>query len=498
MDYLTSAQLVKITIGAETPFGLRLASDFEPGASQGSSNDNEADLLIVNKVLRLVPGKRLVAKSTWRGHEVIAKLFFQKHHWERHFKRECAGLRLTNEAKLLTPKLLGQGNLATGNGSCIITEDLVDALPLGELTAEAGQLPDKLMDQMLKLVAQCHDFGIWQQDIHLDNFLCSANQLYIIDAAEIRHSKTRTPLDHKARMDNLALLFSQFPVSNDQQLDSLMAQYNLHCSKEPLIKNTHKLDHQLIAARRKRLEKYRRKLMRTSTAHQVKRSTDCFAIFDRALDGQLLTEFMQTPDQLIAQGILLKDGNTSTVAQITRGNKSYVVKRYNIKGFWHLVTRQFGRRRALNSWCASFMLNLLGISVPRSFIVMERRHLRWIVGESYLLCELAAGSRIDELVRDSGTDPITRQSIIDVFREFFYVMQRSRLSHGDCKATNFIFGPGRLTVLDLDAVKFHKTAIGYKRDFRKDLGRFARNWHADESCQAFNSEVNRLVATFES
>ena len=50
------------------------------------------------------------------------------------------------------------------------------------------------------------------------------------------------------------------------------------------------------------------------------------------------------------------------------------------------------------------------------------------------------------------------------------------ISHGDMKASNFLVAQDQVVVLDLDAMKQHKSAATARPRIRKDRARFLRNW----------------------
>jgi hypothetical protein len=68
-----------------------------------------------------------------------------------------------------------------------------------------------------------------------------------------------------------------------------------------------------------------------------------------------------------------------------------------------------------------------------------------------------------------------------------------QVSHGDMKATNFIFHSNKLFVLDLDAMKRYRNRNVYRRAILKDLGRFMKNWRG----KRFESEFEKLVKGIE-
>lgn len=60
----------------------------------------------------------------------------------------------------------------------------------------------------------------------------------------------------------------------------------------------------------------------------------------------------------------------------------------------------------------------------------------------------------------------------------FETLCRLRISHGDLKATNLLWHEGRVWLIDLDAMKQHRSDTAFARVWRRDRARFLRNWAA--------------------
>ena len=67
-----------------------------------------------------------------------------------------------------------------------------------------------------------------------------------------------------------------------------------------------------------------------------------------------------------------------------------------------------------------------------------------------------------------------------------------KISHGDMKASNFIFHNEQLIVLDLDGMKRHGSNRSFKRAIMKDFNRFMKNWRNNEYEEEFKSMINEL------
>ena len=58
---------------------------------------------------------------------------------------------------------------------------------------------------------------------------------------------------------------------------------------------------------------------------------------------------------------------------------------------------------------------------------------------------------------------------------------RERISHGDMKGHNLFWHDGRWALIDLDAMRQHRTRQGFFRAFARDRKRFLNNWPADSA-----------------
>ena len=67
------------------------------------------DPLVCEEVVRIIPGKRLVAFATWGNQEVAVKLFYEKGKAKRDAERDRFGSDVLTQANVPTPKLLYKG-----------------------------------------------------------------------------------------------------------------------------------------------------------------------------------------------------------------------------------------------------------------------------------------------------------------------------------------------------------------------------------------------------
>jgi tRNA A-37 threonylcarbamoyl transferase component Bud32 len=57
-----------------------------------------------------------------------------------------------------------------------------------------------------------------------------------------------------------------------------------------------------------------------------------------------------------------------------------------------------------------------------------------------------------------------------------HALRAARLSHGDLKATNILLSAAGPVLIDIDALRAHRSAAALERAHARDLARFMRNW----------------------
>jgi len=276
-------------------------------------------------------------------------------------------------------------------------------------------------------------------------------------------------------LQNLALLFAQFPVHNDAQVPAL---YQLYCSLRPqteLSSDPCMFSALLQQNRLARLRVVLDKLYRETSANVCIQKRDRFVVYRRALESPQLQEFLKMPDEFITRGQLLKNGNSSTVALVQIAGRDYVLKRYNIKSFWHGLRRALRPSRAWVSWRNAHMLEMLGVATPQPLLMMERR-FGALRREAYFLSEFVPG---EDVLRYLAKEPINSaawERVLTQFSQLFQVMRDYHIVHGDMKASNFISTTAALIVLDLDAMRTEPDKERFRKAFGRDLQRFIANW----------------------
>ncbi len=462
MTDFSSAELIAMGRHIPTPFSFSVET--EQGAVE----------LKIDSLLRVVPGKRLVALSTWQNRTVIVKIFISSNRWKRGMLKDIAGINRLNQARIPNPDLLLQTTTSDKKAGVLIIEYLRQGASLATLFDEATSIDDKaeILEMGVKVVADCHQAGLWQNDSHLDNFMLSAGIVYVLDGADIKSKGS--VLDSDTRLKNFAMFLAQFPVAQDKHWRDLFDQYSKQApglSADDAVR----FNKRIIKARRKRLNAFERKLTRSTTANRCEQGSNFFYIYDRSIHSAELDCFIADPDSFIDEKQLLKDGNSSTVALIKINERNYVLKRYNIKSFWHGISRAFRPSRAHHSWRNASVLEMLGVATAHPFLFLEERVFWLFRKRAYFLCEFIEGHDLGTAWKKQELEN-SENEIVALFRDLFKIMADYRISHGDMKATNFLLQDKELYVLDLDAMVRNRSKEKFTEKFSKDLERFRKNW----------------------
>jgi tRNA A-37 threonylcarbamoyl transferase component Bud32 len=244
--------------------------------------------LVVERWLRILPGKRLTGVGRWNGQTVLAKLFIAARGSERHWQRECRGIDSLNRHGLPSPKRLAAGRLE-GAGHYVLTEYLEGARAPG--ATAVGEL-----EGVFEAVGRMHALGILQEDVHLGNFLLGKDKLYVIDGDAIRPAGS-----DRERLDNLALLFAQLsPAACSGMQAELLAAYRK--GNPHLAVDAAQLKGAIARARDARLADVLDKCLRDCSLFKVAKRADRFFSLVRD-EADFLAPLIADPDAWLEQGI---------------------------------------------------------------------------------------------------------------------------------------------------------------------------------------------------
>ncbi len=434
------------------------------------------------QLLRHLPGRRVVCAGTFKGCEVVAKLYVDPHRAHAHARREARGVRAMMERGISTPALVHDH--VDPELEVLIFERIADASPALELWYRDRNMRARLLEQMVRAVAALHEAGLLQEDLHLGNFLLAHDRLYAIDGDGIRITGS---LSRERALDNLALLVAQLQPDNDGLFP---AAYRHYAAARGWPADDAQAQAFAIRAQTRRAACHdnhlAHKIFRECTAFSAHTDWRRFMVLDRRYDSPHLRAALADIDRTMSDGLYLKRGRTSTVSKIRVDETSLVVKRYNIKNFWHGMRRAARPTRAAVSWRNAQRLMLYGLPTPVPVALIERRFgpLRRV---SYFVTAFREGESAAAYmarVTPEQAMPAARR-IVALLRQ----LRRLNLSHGDLKATNLLVCDGEVLLTDLDALVQHRNASAAARAHARDLARFMRNWKEQPALQALFAQL---------
>lgn len=419
--------------------------------------------LQIQQWLRVLPEQRYVGRAEWQGRQVLAKLYVGSKA-QRHHSREEQGVRMLAQQQIPTPQLLDSGQ---HESLCwVLFEFLSDAQPLQQ------QIND--LQHALTCIAAMHRQGLWQADLHLDNFLQHQQQLYVIDGGGVQWQAAGQPLSADKVLQNLAVFFAQLDSWCDEQLKQLLHHYQQYSS---IKLELGQLQKEISKVRSWRIRDYLKKTARDCTLFSF--SKDKAGICAAQRDWlETVQPMLSEPDAFIEQGHIYKTGGAATVARVKHAEQSFIIKRYNIKNWQHWLKRCWRPSRAWHSWQAGFLLQLSGIAVVENLAVREQRryglrHTAWLIssyaGEQDLVARFAP-------YIDNAQVPLAD---LQQLQQLLQAMIREKISHGDLKGHNILWHNDRCLLIDLDAVKQHRCPRSFARAFARDRARLLRNWPQD-------------------
>ncbi|MHB1948775.1 MAG: lipopolysaccharide kinase InaA family protein [Gammaproteobacteria bacterium] len=445
------------------PFQLVLTGNDEP--------------VICEEIIRILPGKRLVAFGFWGKKLVVAKLFFERGSAKRHLKREIEGVESLLASAIPTPKLLWQGSSQKNKIQVLLFERIVDADNLDTIWQDKKS-PDEavhLMQAIIIELATQHVMGIVQNDLHLKNFLVTEKHIYTLDGGSIK--KIDGILPKEDSLDHLALFFAQLGVGTEELQETLFQTYIKARSwiiKPADIEFLRKATRKWIE---KRWDRYEKKIQRNSTAFARKKTLKTLTMYDRDYQSAGLYQLLQNPEAIFQDKntMLLKAGRTSTVAKIKIDQHEYVIKRYNVKNVWHWLRRCLRPTRAATSWVLAQRLRLFAIPTPKPVAFIEKRFLN-LRGTSYFIMEYIDGPHVGEYFAKYRSEDHQLVAVAKNIIKLFVNLAKLRLTHGDLKKTNILIEKNRPMIIDLDGMVEHRSQFGLRFAFKKEMRRFMKNW----------------------
>jgi tRNA A-37 threonylcarbamoyl transferase component Bud32 len=456
-------------------------------------NEGPAEL-ICSQVVRILPEKRLVCFGEWNRQQVVAKFFMDPKSAKRHCTREERGLNALIDAGIKAPAQVFKGMLSPDGFPVLGLQRITSAKDFLTVWEQAGSTDKRagLLRRAMAVIAAQHEAGLKQDDPHLKNFLWTEDALFTIDGDAVNTRGLGKPLTIPESLENLGLFFAQFYPRFDGLFPGAFVLYAEHRTWPVDDDLSARLLKSICSQRNSRKKTYLKKIYRECSAFVCQRAWNRFTVCDRVFYNEAMARFLSGPDHLMNSGRFLKKGNTSTVVIVEVDGRDMVVKRYNIKNPWHGFKRSFRLTRAWISWRNAHRLASFGISTPRPIALVEKR-LGPFRSTAYFITEYSDGIDAYSLFHSGKIKEINRERIVESFRQLLQQLADASISHGDSKATNYIVASDGISITDLDAMREHRFRGAFCHAFRRDLGRFMRNWSdLPEIRDIFREELKKL------
>jgi tRNA A-37 threonylcarbamoyl transferase component Bud32 len=432
----------------------------------------QTELVSCTELLRTIPGRRQVYDALWDHRNVIVKVFCDRFRAKHHVTREWRGLQELASRGLRAPTTLFYGR-TKDNRWALVTNKIIGSVSALEAFENSSNENDKI--ELLIFVsgglATQHEMGVLQRDLHLGNFLLKDDELFLLDAGQMRFSSR--PIARARSMLQLALLAFYLPTDEPEVFDRLCQEYfsvrrwKFGQAEKKLLQS------QAALQARRMVKRALQKCLRTNRRLTQMKVGQCLAVFDKSFCREAEARaFMEQVDALMDKGQILKNGNTCYVSRFTWDDKDVVVKRYNHKGLWHSLRHTIKGSRARRSWLHAYCLKALRIQTPQPLAFIEKRKAG-LIWTSYSVTEHVRGRKLHHYLRD---DNVSKEETAQVMRRINHDLDRLqtyRVTHGDLKHTNILITDDGPVFTDLDGMKMHKQRWTYRRDRAKDLRRFA-------------------------
>jgi len=437
--------------------------------------------------VRTVPQQRIVVRGHWNGMPVYAKKFVGMRA-KRHFERDVAGVQKLISARIATPRLLFQGEVQGESAYVAIYEAIEQVVNAEEALRQLNRIERfSLLKKIVVAVAQQHQAGLVQTDLYLKNFVVKDDIVYSLDGDGIRNLPRF--FQHKQRLNNLATLLSKMDVLEDEHIPEL---YDCYCQHSGIPAKFDEGVHvwELVQNIRHRVASgyADKKVFRNCTDVKIARAFGYFIAQARqiAMEPQTLLSLdahLDKPERNI------KNGRTCTVVRTELAGQDVVIKRYNLKNFWHGLNRTFRPSRAAVSWANAHRLLISNIATPAPIALVEVRVGILRRRAYYVSAYLEAPDIAQFLIQEQDAE-VKKQVAYEVAL-LFYRLSLLRISHGDCKASNIKILDKKPVLLDLDSMR----ALPWRFEYRhvKDLKRFMRNWIGDVETTALFKQAFLLA-----
>jgi len=414
---------------------------------------------------RYLSGRRAVWQARCKGRDVLLKLYDVHAKQERDVRNEWQNALSLFKMDVNLPEPLFLGKL--DDGRLAVAFDYIDGGQTLDAFLERAEIgwQAEVFNQLVVMHARQHAMGAFQKDDHLGNYLWADGKLWMLDTGSCKIGDS--PLGQGDRVHNMSMLAANIPLPIRSSYDA--AYVNHYDVALPGIESA------IEESIHQRIKKYYKKTRRSCTEFERLQNKNGYCLARRDVDPELKEKVLADPDQFFLAGDdMLKNGRTCSVVEIEHQGKCYILKRYNQKSLLYRLFHMVLTPRPLLSWSNGQVLRLFGVPTPRNLLCYIFKK-GMLFEKGYLLMEKAEGDCPCKMDRADVEDP--KNDIPGQFASRCHELTSLKATHGDMKATNFIFDRlGLLQLIDLDSLVFHRSKRRHAGEMQKDLARFMRNW----------------------
>jgi tRNA A-37 threonylcarbamoyl transferase component Bud32 len=289
--------------------------------------------LTLKQCLRVVPGKRIVALASWKGKDVIAKVFFQPNHSKRHLTREVIGITTLNNASIPSPTSLLEDECEHDSAiQVLLLERIFPAdsfFDVWQETERNQQRSTLLLQQAIDLIVDLHLNKLIQIDFHMNNLLVQDGKLIVVDAGMLTICKKIVP--KKAALNNLARFLAQFSFPDDEKplscLSYYLSQRGYKSNKRDLDYFNKRINHWFDW----RYHNLSKKLFRNCTQFNRHKLNKLILIADRSYDNP----------KFIKQFKCIYDDPTSATTPFSCHRIGTSLFGHKVKNFWRRINKLY-------------------------------------------------------------------------------------------------------------------------------------------------------------
>lgn len=234
----------------------------------------------------------------------------------------------------------------------------------------------------------------------------------------------------------------------------------------------------------------------------VKQSPFRRIVFDNHLASQVVECLWDNPDEFLEVGQCVTRDDYVAVARVpinapqADGHFSSsavgLLKRFNLRGVLHTLTRVLLFTRGSRSWTYGREMLRSGINTVRPLAMVEDR-LGPFRFRSFVLTEESAGIPLPEYLESTELNTLELDELAGQFARIWHTLGELRMVHGALHAENFLVTPqGQLKLINLDGTWRHWFDVTFLHRRDRDWLRFMKAWRGQpEVGAAFRAAVAR-------